>query len=71
MFEKIKLAIKRLICQHDMDIVRWHRVHYPDYEPLCTEIEYKCKKCGKIVYNHLRGKEGYEWAETMGNYKKQ
>ena len=46
-------------------------VHFPDYEPLSVEVEYKCKDCGKIDYLHLYGKEADEWAKSMGNYKKQ
>lgn len=71
MFEKLKQIIKQWKCRHRMDVVRWHWVHFPDYEPLSIEVEYKCKDCGKIDYLYLYGKEADEWAKSMGNYKKQ
>jgi hypothetical protein len=70
MFEKIKKLLQELRCEHDMRLNRWHWVHFPNYEPLSVEAEYKCTKCGKIDYVHLYGKEGEDWAGVMGNYKK-
>jgi hypothetical protein len=70
MLNKIKLAIKKFKCKHDMSIKRWHWVHFPDYEPLSVEAEYECSKCGKIDYLHLYEEEADEWAKAMGEYKK-
>lgn len=70
MINKIKLLLKRLRCKHDMELNRWHWVHFPDHEPLSVEIEYVCTKCKKTDYIHLYKKEAREWNEVMGEYKK-
>ncbi|MBU5486419.1 hypothetical protein KQI86_19140 [Clostridium sp. MSJ-11] len=70
MLEKIKLTIRRLKCKHDMEINRWHWVHYPESEPSSVEAEYKCNRCGKLNYIHLYDKEAEEWSSAMGEYKK-
>jgi hypothetical protein len=68
-------AIKRFIreqkCHHDMELIRWHWVHFPEYEPLSVEAEYKCTKCGRIDYLHLYDKKAKDWSAIMGDYKKQ
>ena len=42
MFEKLKQIIKQWKCRHRMDVVRWHWVHFPDYEPLSVEVISEC-----------------------------
>jgi hypothetical protein len=70
MIDKIKLLIKQIKCKHYMVLNRWHLVHFPNYEPLSVEAEFKCNKCGKVDYLHLYDKEKEEWENCMGNYKK-
>lgn len=38
-------------------------------EPREVEIEYKCKKCGELIYNYLTGRDAYIFADTMRHYK--
>lgn len=71
MLEKIKRFIRQYKCTHDMDVTRWHWVHFPNYEPLSVEAEYQCSACGKLDYLHLYGKDADTWAKAMGNHKKQ
>ena len=71
MIAKIKQFIHKLKCDHDMQFIRWHWVHFPNSEPLSVEVEYKCDKCKKIEYLHLHGKVADGWARAMGNYKKE
>ena len=70
--EKIKLWWKRTTCNHlNADLLRWHWTHGPNgHDPATVESEYKCQNCGKIVYLHLDRKESFEWAKSMGDYKK-
>lgn len=70
MLERIKLFIKRKRCIHDMQLTRWHWVHFLDNEPASIESEYKCIECGKIEYLHLYDKEAKQWELVMGNYLK-
>ena len=71
MLERLKRFMHQLVCNHDMELQRWHWVHFPNYEPLSIEAEYKCPKCEKIKYVHLYGTDGQKFANAMGNYKKQ
>lgn len=71
MFKKIKQFIREHKCKHDMGVNRWHWVHFPNYEPLSVEVEYKCTVCGRLDYLHLYGQEAKEWSDAMGDYKKQ
>lgn len=61
---------KRLFCKHDMDLIRWHWVHFPDFEPISVEAEYQCEKCGKFERIHLYDYEAKQWAEVLQDYKK-
>jgi formylmethanofuran dehydrogenase subunit E len=70
MFKKFNQYFKKIKCNHDMTLFRWHWVHFPEYEPLSIEIEYKCQKCGSFDYIHLYGKEADDWVKGMGDYKK-
>lgn len=38
-------------------------------EPREVEIEYKCKKCGKLIYHYLTGRGAYIFADAIGRYK--
>lgn len=45
--------LKRLFCNHDYKLNRWHWCHGPAaMEPLMIEAEYVCVKCGKKFYTH-------------------
>jgi len=70
MFNKIKSLIRQCKCQHDIELTRWHWVHFPNYEPLSIEVEYKCSKCDKLDYLHLYKEKANQWVKAMGNYKK-
>ena len=62
----LKFFIKRLFCAHrNVMLRRWHWVHYPDYEPRSVEIEYKCKDCGELIYEHLYGQDAESWDAGM------
>lgn len=72
MFKKIKQKIKQWKCHHTVDVKRWHWTHGPNgNDPAFVEIEYQCEVCNKITYLYLKGKEATEWANSMGDYKKQ
>jgi len=71
MVKRIKLFFKQLKCKHDMQLKKWHYVHFPDYQPAHIEAEYICSKCNKVEYLHLYGKDMKQWEMAMGNYKKE
>lgn len=43
--------IKRLFCRHEWAVTRWHWTHgFNENHPVFIEVEFKCKKCGKLDY---------------------
>lgn len=51
---------------------RWHWTHGPvGNDPLFIKSEYRCNRCGKIVYLYKHGQEAWNWAKMMGNYRKE
>lgn len=71
MLIKFKKWWKQIICKHkNIDLLRWHLVHYPEHDPLCVEAEYRCVDCDKVVYKYYRGEERAKWEKKMGNRKR-
>ena len=72
MFGKIKQILRGRKFPHSMmSVNRWHWVHFPSYEPLSIEIEYKCPQCSNLDYVHLFDDDAKDWADAIGNYKKE
>ena len=45
----------QLFCRHTYGLTRWHWSHeFQDNEPMHIEAEYKCSKCGKLMYVYPR-----------------
>jgi len=43
--------LHRLFCRHTYGLVRWHWTHWRNgNEPSRIEAEYRCSKCGKLMY---------------------
>lgn len=50
---KLFEIINRFLCSHEYGLKRWHWCHGPTaMEPRQVEAEYRCWKCGKIIYAH-------------------
>jgi hypothetical protein len=43
---------KKLFCNHFYLMTRWHWCHGPNgNDPRCIEREFRCVKCGKMIYD--------------------
>ena len=62
----------KLFCKHKNNrILRWHYVHYPDYEPIIIEAELFCQDCGKKFYVYEKSPERYIiWEKYFADYQK-
>jgi len=63
MFKKLNAWLAQLWCNHvSVQLIRWHWTHgINGNDPRTVEAEYRCDKCGKLVYMHLNRKESFEW----------
>lgn len=64
----IRNMIKRWKCKHDPELVRWHWTHgFDDNKPVIIEVEWKCKKCGMVMYSYPRRSEWMYFMEEQKN----